>query len=183
MINFPANEPPAEAYANQFTSPPGHVVLRWWVPGYPLMVGGNIQSVDDWNHLRDDFGITHVLDVEAGRSPVVILPPANFKKIEMVDNGMPMAAELLREAVTFARDALAVDGNRLMIHCHMGASRSPAYAYAILRSIYGRSHDEALVAINRGFPHADGYHWSYHQAQQAYVGAIDCWCDRGGLGP
>jgi hypothetical protein len=182
MINFPANDPPAEAYPNQFTSPPGHIVLRWWVPGYPLLVGGNLQSVEDWNHLRDDFGITHVLDVEAGRPPVVVLPDGHYKKIEMVDNGMPMAAELIREAVTFARDALKEPGAKLYTHCHMGASRSPAYTYAILRCVFGLSHDDGLVAINRGFPHGEGWEWSYHQAQQAYVGAIDAFCDRGGIG-
>ena len=181
MINFPANEPPAESYTNHLAVPPA-TVLRWFVPGYPLMVGGNIQSVDDWNHLRDDFGITHVLDVEAGRSPVVILPPENFKKIEMVDNGMPMAAELLREAVTFARDALKDPKAKLYSHCHMGASRSPAYTYAILRCVYGLSHDEGLIALNRGFPHGEGWEWSYHQCQQAYVGAIDAFIDRGGIG-
>lgn len=181
MINFPANEPPIESYTNHLAVPPA-TILRWWIPGYPILIGGNLQNVDDWNHLRDDFGITHVLDVEAGRPPVVILPPENYRKIEMVDNGLPMAAPLLHDAVTFARDALRDPTAKLYCHCHMGASRSPAYAYAILRSVYGLNHEEGLVAINRGFPHGAGWEWSYHQCQQAYVGAIDCWIDRGGTG-
>lgn len=181
MINFPANEPPAEAYENPFTSPPGHTVLRWFVPEYPLMIGGNIRDAADLAHLQNDFGITHVLDVEAGRGATCDHEPARYRKIEFVDNGMPMSAQLLREACEFARDALN-DGGKLYCHCHMGASRSPAIAYAILRSVYGLSHEEGLITINRAFPHGEGYHWSYHPAQQAYVGAVDCWMDRGGLG-
>jgi hypothetical protein len=156
-------------------------VLRWQIPGYPLFVGGNIQDAADLLHLQKDFGVTHVLDVESGRGPTCEHAPGTYKKIEFVDNGMPMAEALLREACTFARDALNA-GGKLMTHCHMGASRSPAITYAILRTHYGLSHEDGLIAINRGFPHGAGYHWSYHACQQAYVGAIDCWIDRGGLG-
>ncbi len=182
MIIFPSPEPPAESYSNPFTQPPGHTVLRWFVPGWPIMVGGNVTSADDWSHLERDFGITHCLDVEAGRPNDGRVPADRYKKIEMVDNGMPMAAALLVEACSFAKEVLSDNANKLLTQCHMGASRSPAYAYAILRSVYGLSHDEGLIAVNRGFPHGEGWHWSYHPAQQAYVGAIDCWIDRGGLG-
>ena len=181
MITFPPSGPPAEAYINHLAQPPVSV-LRWFVPGYRLMISGNIQDAADLAHLQRDFGITHVLDVESGRGPTCEHQMGRYKKIEFVDNGMPMAPPLLIEACTFARDALANEANRLLVHCHLGASRSPAIAYAILRSVYGLSHDEGLIAINRGFPHGAGYHWSHHAAQQSYVGAVDCWIDRGGLG-
>jgi len=180
MITFPANDPPVESYTNHLCQPPA-TVLRWAIPGYPLMVGGNIQDAADLAHIQRDFGVTHVLDVEAGRGPTCEHEPGKYKKIEFVDNGMPMAAALLREACEFARDALK-SGGKLMTHCHMGASRSPAITYAILRTVYGLNHEDGLVAINRGFPHGEGYEWSYHQCQQAYVGAVDAFCDRGGLG-
>lgn len=181
MIIFPPNDPPAESYTNQFCVPPA-TILRWWIPGYPLMVGGNIQDAADLEHLRRDFGITHVLDVESGRPATTDHGEGLYCKVEMVDNGMPMAPPLLIQACAYAKDILANPANKLYIHCHMGASRSPAYVYAILRSIYGLSHEDGLVAVNRGFPHGESYHWSYHPAQQAYVGAIDCWIDRGGIG-
>lgn len=183
MINFPANQPPAEAYENPFTSPPGHTVLRWWLPDFPrIMVGGNVVSQADWEHLANDFGITHCLDVEAGRPNDGRVPPSRYLKVEMVDNGMPMAAELLRQACSFARDVLSQEETRLYLHCHLGGSRSPAYAYAILRCVYGLSHEDGIVAVNKGFPHGAGYEWSHTPASHAYIGAIDCWMDRGGLG-
>ncbi len=181
MIIFPSPEPYAESYINNFAQPPV-AVLRWWVPGYPVMVGANIQDDADLAHLRKDFGITHVLDVESGRPATADHGVGFHKKIEMVDNGMPMAPALLHDACSYAREVLADKNAKLYVHCHMGASRSPAYVYAILRSVYGLSHEDGLIAVNRGFPHGEGYHWSYHPAQQAYVGAIDCWLDRGGLG-
>ena len=180
MITFPPNEPPLEAYTNHLCVPPA-TVLRWWIPGYPLMVGGNIQDAADLAHLQKDYGITHVLDLESGRGATCDHEAGKYRKIEFVDNGMPMSAQLLNDACSFAGDALNA-GGKLLSHCHMGASRSPAITYAILRSYYGLSHDDGLIAINRGFPHGAGYEWSYHQCQQAYVGAIDCWIDRGGLG-
>ena len=181
MINFPPSEPPAESYINHLAQPPV-AVLRWWVPGYRIMISGNVQDETDLAHLQSDFGITHVLDVESGRPPTCNHQMGRYKKLEFVDNGMPMAPPLLVEACSYARGALADENNRLLIHCHMGASRSPAIAYAILRSVYRLGHEEGLVAINRGFPHGAGYFWSHHVCQQAYVGAIDCWMDRGGLG-
>ena len=180
MITFPANNPPAESYVNQFAQPPV-AILRWFVPGYRIMIGGNIQDEADLAHIKRDFGITHVIDVESGRGATCPHDDGRYLKIEFVDNGMPMAEPLLREACSFAKAALESNGT-VYIHCHMGASRSPAIAYAVLRSVYGLSHEDGLIAINRGFPHGEGYHWSYHPAQQAYVGAIDCWIDRGGLG-
>lgn len=181
MINFPPSDPPLEAYINHLAQPPV-TVLRWWVPGHRMLVGGNIQDAADLAHLQNDLGITHALDLESGRNPTCAHRMGHYKKIEFVDNGMPMAEALLVEACTYARDALADPNNRLYIHCHMGASRSPAIAYAVLRSVYGLSHEEGLVTINKGFPHGAGYHWSHHVCQQAYVGAVDCWMDRGGLG-
>ena len=180
MITFPPSDPPAEAYTNYLAQPPVGV-LRWWVPGYPIMIGGNIQDAADLAHLQKDFGITHVLDVESGRGATCEHPAGKYKKLEFIDNGMPVSAALLREACEFARDAVKA-GGKLLIHCHMGASRSPAIAYAILRTVYGLSHEDGLVAINRGFPHGEGYEWSYHQCQQAYVGAVDCFVDHGGIG-
>jgi hypothetical protein len=181
MITFPPSDPPLESYVNYLAQPPV-AVLRWLVPGYRIMIGGNIQDAPDLAHLQKDFGITHVLDLESGRGATCEHAPGRYRKIEFVDNGMPMAPTLLVDACSYARDVLKAEGNRLYIHCHMGASRSPAIAYAILRSVYGLSHEDGLVAINRGFPHGEGYEWSHHAAQQSYVGAIDCWMDRGGLG-
>ncbi len=181
MINFPANEPPAESYTNYLAAPPV-AVLRWFIPGYRLMVSGNIQGAADLAHLQNDFGITHVIDAESGRHATCEHGDGKYLKCEFVDNGMPMAPPILDAACRFARDALADTNAKVLIHCHMGASRSPSLAYAILRSVYGLSHEDGLIALNRGFPHGEGWHWSYHPAQQAYVGAIDCWMDRGGLG-
>jgi hypothetical protein len=177
MINFPANDPPAERYLNTQVNPPCEV-HRWHVPGHPLLCGGNVVSPDDWNHLVDAFGVTHCLDLDSRPTPV---PPDRLREVRIPDNGLPIAAASLREACLFARDVVN-GGGKLYVGDCMGAARAPAFAYAILRSVFGLSHEEGVVAINRGFPHSDGYHWGYNNAARAHIGSIDLWCDEGGLG-
>lgn len=177
MITFPANDPPAESYVNSFAQPPVEV-LRWWVPGYPLLVGGSVVSDEDWNHLVRDLGITHCLSLDArGRGFIV---PDRLGTVDALDNGLVIASELLKQACAYAREVLS-NGGKLYIQDLMGAARGSAFAYAILRSFYGLSHEDGLVAVNRGMPHSDGYHWGYNDAARAHIGSIDLAVDEGAI--
>jgi protein-tyrosine phosphatase len=180
MIQFPQNRAPAEAYVNQFAVPPV-TVLRWAIDPFPIMVGGNVQSRDDWEHLRRVHGMMFCLDVEAGRANDDRVYDYAYKKVELVDNGTPFSRDAIREACLFARESLCPYRGKLYVHCHMGGSRSPAIAYAILRAVYGLSHESGLVTLNRAFPHGEGYHYGYHPTHQAYIGAIDAFIDMGGI--
>jgi hypothetical protein len=178
MITFPPNDPPAESYQNTFAQPPVDV-LRWWVPGYPIMVGGSVVSDEDWDHLVSAYGITHCLSLDArGRRFIV---PNRTGAFDAPDNGLVIAASLLKVACGYAREVLNA-GGKLYVQDLMGAARGSAFAYAILRSVYGLSHDDGLVAVNKGMPHSASYHWGYNDAARAHIGSVDLWIDEGGLG-
>lgn len=178
MITFPANDPPAEGYVNSFAQPPVEV-LRWWVPGYPLLVTGNVVSDEDWNHLVKDLGVTHCLSLDArGRGFIV---PDRLGAVDALDNGLVIASAVLKQACGYAREVLSVHSNKLAIQDHMSAARGAAFAYAILRSVYGLSHEDGIVTVNRGMPHSDSYHWGYNDAARAHIGSIDLAVDEGAI--
>ena len=179
MINFPANDPPAERYLNTLAAPPCDV-HRWYLPGHRILVGGSVVSSADWNHLVNDFGITHCLSLDArGRE---FIPGDRLIAVDVPDSGLPLAAALLREACGRAREVLLRNGEKLYVHDLMGAARGSAFAYAILRGVLEKSHEEAIVAVNQGVPHSSGYHWGYNDAARAHIGSVDLWIDEGGLG-
>jgi hypothetical protein len=184
MITFPPNDPPAESYLNTRANPPCEN-LRWWVKnglGVPvIMGGGSIVSAEDWAHLRRDFGITHVLNLDT-KSDAEFVPADRLCEVAVTDNGMAIAAPLLAACCSFARSAVNSSADaKLYVHSGNGGARAPAIIYAIFRSA-GESHENALRMVNRGFPHSTGYEWSYLDGHMCAIGSIDCWIDRGGLG-
>lgn len=180
MINFPANNPPAESYLNTRANPPCEN-LRWWVNEKMIMGGGSIVSAEDWAHLRDDFGITHVLNLDS-KSHVEFVPSDRLCEVAVLDNGMAIAAPLLKACCEFAKAALHDPAAAVYACSGNGGARAPAIIYAILRAVYGMDHDEALVEVNKGFPHSDGYHFGYLDGHRCAVGSVDLWIDEGGLG-
>lgn len=181
MINFPANNPPAESYQNTRANPPCEN-LRWWVHDKALMGGGSIVSADDWAHLRDDFGITHVLNLDS-KSHGELVPSDRLCEVQVLDNGMAIAAPLLKACCEFARNArLEPQPTRVYVCSGNGGARAPAVIYAILRAVYGFTHEDALVEVNKGFPHSAGYHFGYLDGHRCAVGSVDLWIDEGGLG-
>ena len=156
----------AELYRNSLYAPdPTHVVARYWVVPQ-ILVGGSILDSEDWVHLRDVFGITGVICVESEHSD-------SGKGIEKLcelptlDDGQPKPKELFVDAIVFAREVLGA-GGRLYVHCQMGGSRSPAFAYAILRAVLGMSQGAARTWIAMAKP---GY--GEHPVHQTYLASAD----------
>lgn len=176
MITFPPNDPPAESYTNTRANPPC-TNLRWWVPGQPLLVGGSIVSTEDWSHLERDFGITHVLNLDE-KSDAGFVPTERLLELAVKDQGMAIAAPLLQSACEFVRSAVAA-GGKVYIHSGNGGQRAPAFAYAALRSVFGLPHEDALVTLNKGWPHAPQYHYGYLDAHRCAIGSVDLAVDEG----
>lgn len=178
MITFPPNDPPAESYQNTRANPPCEN-LRWWV-GSNIMGGGSIVNADDWAHLRKDFGITHVLNLDT-KSDAEFVSPEKLCEVAVTDNGMAIAAPLLAACCDFARATLATSNAKLYVHSGNGGARAPAVIYAILRSVSGLSHEAALFVVNMGFPHSDKFHFGYLDGHRCAIGSIDLAIDEGAI--
>lgn len=103
--------------------------LRLMQEGWPTRIVSLVG--DDLRFELPSFGAHHFIgrfyDVEA-ETPGYVAP----------------TAELLKAALDHATDL--ADGDRLLIHCHAGKSRSPAFALGVLVQS-GLSADEALQKV------------------------------------
>lgn len=183
MINFPANDPPAESYQNTRANPPCEN-LRWWCGDREvknIMGGGSVVDFADWRHLVDDFGISHVLNLDT-KSDAEFVPADRLCEVHVTDNGMAIAAPLLKACCSFAKTVFRDPAAALYVHSGNGGARAPAIIYAILRSVYGMDHGDGLVAVNKGFPHSAGYHFGYLDGHRCAIGSVDLWIDEGGIG-
>ena len=170
----------AEIYENAaYSYDPKHPTQRWWViPN--LMVGGSIVDAADYRHLVKDFGIASVLNVETEHSD-------DGKDIDRLcecqvpDNAQGFPVETIRTAVSFAK---MMQGKPLYCHCQMGGSRSPAFAYAILRWVYDMNPTDALNAVRAGkdwqkrdihgnLTGGSGMVYGDHPAHKAYIASIE----------
>jgi protein-tyrosine phosphatase len=124
---------------------------RYWVHGQ-ILVGGTIQDVKDWEHLRDDYGCQFTLSVESERDDVNRLGAMPTKHIwdPFEDRGV-LEESTLNRVIYWSLEPLR-SGMSIYVHCQMGGSRSPSIAYALLRGIFGKSKDEALAAIRVSRP-------------------------------
>jgi rhodanese-related sulfurtransferase len=98
------------------------------------------------------------------------------------DHAPPIPHEALARVLDFAL-RVPYDA-KLYVHCQMGGSRSPAFAYLILRGKYGLGKEAALNALNRGFVHRKDHtpekeppyghspgHWTYMGNVEDYLAA------------
>lgn len=164
----------AETYQNALYE--GHTCHRYWLPGdFSIMVGGSLLGPGDWDHLHRDFGITHVVNVETEHDDRGKLPDVNLCQVQVPDDGTPFPADKVLAACLFVSEKLLrVAGTgeepKFYVHCQMGGSRSPGFAYAIMRSAFGLSASQALAAIRSTLRSEYGNH-HYHQAYMMSVEA------------
>jgi hypothetical protein len=133
----------SEIYLNAHTHPPMRPCVRHWV--HPtILVGGNLNDDADYADLSGRLGIRSVINLDA-RSEAGLSIPA-LCEVPVDDNGQPFPTGAVRHAVSFAK--LRVGIGAIYVHCHIGVSRSPAFAYGILRWVYEMSRAEAVACLN-----------------------------------
>lgn len=170
----------AEIYTNSaYPYQPDIKVQRWWV-NPNLMVGGSIVDAADYQHLAKDFGVHSVLNVETEHSDIG-KEIDRLCECQVPDNHQAFPLDIVRVAVSFAK---MMQGKPLYVHCQMGGSRSPAFAYAILRWVYGLNPTDALNAVRAGkewqrkdasgnLLGGSGMMYGEHPAHQAYLQSVE----------
>lgn len=150
---------------------------RWRVPGFPIIVGGSVISAADWDHLERDHGITHCINVESEHSDVGKMAPDKLCERQVHDDASPFPVQTVRDICSFVSAARAANpAAKFYVHCQMGGSRSPAFAYAVLRGSFGLSPSPALEAINRGFPHRKAFGdeiYGWHDTHKRYIASVE----------
>jgi hypothetical protein len=83
--------PLAEIYVNRlYDHDPKHPVQRWWV-NPDILVGGSVCDHDDWLHLKSEFGIRSVLNVETALGEDLNALPL-VRVLRVPDDGTPFPA-------------------------------------------------------------------------------------------
>lgn len=161
-------------YHNVFTDPPNRPCLRHWV--HPrVLVGGNVNDLDDWLGLtvNHDVGTNINLD---GRSEYHFIPldKPYLLEVPVADDGNPFSRATVRDVVSFARSRLQQAGSHaLYVHCHIGVSRSPAFAYGILRWALDMSVQDALAGLNSSGAEYGPDYLGYAPKHRTYIDAVE----------
>lgn len=156
----------AEHYMNTVslqTSP----MVRYWITK-KILVGGNITSADDWSRLKRIHGIKAVINVDGGHSERAYGIDDLFE-FHVNDEGDPFPVEYVREVVKFAKKH---SDHPIYVHCHVGASRSPHFVYAILRGLHKMSKEDALATVMAALPY-DYHRWGFNSHTASYVKSIE----------
>lgn len=144
------NDNIAEFYTNTISRDSVKTARYWVAPN--LLIGGNICNQDDWEHLKNDFNIKSVINVDGDLSNGHSDKNKNIDNLleyYVPDNGQPFPANCIKEIIAFAKKHIS---EPIYLHCHMGISRSPHFAYAILRGCLNMSKKEALSKIYESLP-------------------------------
>ena len=103
------------------------------------------------------LGITHIIDCREEWSDEDFVaehaPQIAYLHNGTHDDGHSQPDEFFDRGLSFGREALADDGAKLLVHCHMGINRGPSLGYAVMLD---QGHDpvEALDAIRAARPRA-----------------------------
>jgi protein-tyrosine phosphatase len=95
-------------------------------------------------------GITHVLDCRLPEGGEALYEGTIIRYLSSptADDGKPKPEEWFKRGIGFVLTALARPKARVLIHCMLGASRSPSMTYAVLRSL-GHAPDDAVKLIKK----------------------------------
>ncbi len=161
-----------ETYSNALYE--GHRCHRYWLPGgFFIMVGGSLLGPEDWEHLQADYGITHVLNVETEHDDAGKLPADRLCQVRVPDDGTPFRPEAVLAACLFVAEKVANapmgQDPKFYVHCQMGGSRSPAFAYALMRGVFELSPEEALGAVRA--THKSDY--GNHDFHKSYLSSVE----------
>jgi hypothetical protein len=148
----------AERYINRMYI--DHPAVRWWAHSR-ILVGGSINNSDDFENMQNKFGVTSVISVESEHSDSGKVPEAILCHLPTPDDGSAPSVQHWKTLIDFAQVALKDSSSKVYVHCQMGGSRSPAAAYAIMRTVFNFNPNDALAHIQR-FKTGYGEHW-YHR--------------------
>ncbi len=109
--------------------------VRYWALEGRILVGGRIVSRADAEHLRRDFGVTHVLSAESEQSDEATwLDAATRGYFPFDDNALAPPLAVILGAVGFVRGVFDANPEAVLnTHCRLAGSRGPSYAYLALR--------------------------------------------------
>jgi hypothetical protein len=152
----------------------GHPCHRYWIPGgFFIMVGGSLLGPDDWDDLQRDYGITHVLNVGADHDDAGKVPNDRLCQVRVPDDGTPFRPEAVLAACLFVAERVANapvgKDPKFYVHCQVGSSRGPAFAYALMRGVFELSPEEALGAVRAA--HKTDY--GDHEFHKVYMASIE----------
>lgn len=126
-----------------------------------LILGSRPLTPDHLRQLRDEFTVSHILDV-CEVNDQDLIPPDNswadfgylgYRYNPTADDGQPKGAGWFQESLRFALPLFAQPGDVLYVHCESGMSRSAATVYAILRA-WGLGRASATMTIKEARPEA-----------------------------
>ena len=100
--------------------------------------------------LLRQFGIDAMLSLE----PVRLIRPVACQMTLQVKDRIALPDASIEQAVSFIHRQLQL-GRRLMAHCQMGISRSPALVLAYLHQHQGLTLEQALLQIQQARPQAE----------------------------
>jgi len=154
--------------------PPGSEIEipRWRIDPYAIVIGGNINDAADWEQLCVRHGVNCCISADQTPDGSSAVSPERLCRVFVEDAGAPYSTETL-SCLRDSWHAWGADA-RPYIHCHMGRSRSPAFAYAWLR-LCGLDRYQAVGLISANNP------WGPYpypgEFQSNYLGSIDAWLD------
>lgn len=160
-----------EYYVNT-RSEPASSWPRWLVDGHGIVMGGSIVSSFDWRHVSTTYGCGACLNIDASRSDKGLVPDAELCEFS-VEYDRPIPSSALVLACRVAEEVFAKE-SRIYLHCHHGRSRSPAFAYAILRKVRGLRPLEALSAIDSSSPHGE-YATPGYSGRGSWLVSVEDW--------
>lgn len=156
----------AEHYVNTFTST-GITIPRYWITPN-ILVGGNVLDEQDLHHLENDFGIKGFINVDR-KMEFIKENDYKFLQFYVADEGAGFPEEKVHQVVKFAE---AHAGHPIYINCHIGFSRSPHFAYSVLRHCYNMNEKEAMARILQSLPSVQ-HHNGFNTHTKNYIPSIE----------
>lgn len=127
-----------------------------------LVIGSRDDAANP--QLLAQFGIEAVLSLE----PVRLIKPVACQMTLQVKDRIALPDAVIQQAVGFIHQQLQL-GRRLMAHCQMGISRSPALVLAYLHQHQGLSLAQAQILIQQVRPQAEPHPLLLQSLQQYFL--------------
>jgi predicted protein tyrosine phosphatase/CheY-like chemotaxis protein len=153
----------AEYYHNTYSN--SLFMTRFYITKN-LLIGGNVCDKKDWKHLVEKYRVEACINADGHTDNNKDID--NLLECHVHDNGDPFPKEKIKKVIDFA---LKFKDKPIYVHCHAGISRSPHFAYIILRGVYGLSPQQALDTVKNALPST--HNWGFSQHHASYIKSIE----------